>query len=346
MPEDVSISPVQTWLATAAHTAGADQPAPEDPEVEWRAEVGRGLQSPLIVHGSVLLAGASNRVVAAISTETGEHHWERRLDGAVTGGLLVTGRTIYAAGEESMAELVALELGRGRQRWDREVGSTGQSLLLVGDTLYVATDAGDIFSFSARDGERHWRVRLRAPIASAPFAFGPNLYLATGRDSLVTLARADGRAVEQRPFPRPSAPASQRGDTLLLAYHDGSIAAYRMPALEELWRAQTGAPITAAPIAADDGYVYALNAHAEVWRIAADGSAERIAAPGGAARASLSLARAGILVGRLDGTVLLLRRDGSEVWRREFDDAIVAPATAHAGAVYIPLLRGMVVKLR
>jgi hypothetical protein len=100
------------------------------------------------------------------------------------------------------------------------------------------------------------------------------------------------------------------------------------------------------PVLDRDGTAYVLTEAASVYRIAPDREAERVAALGGAARASLALASNGLLVGRLDGALFFIRRDGTVVWREDFDDSIDAPVAVYRGAVYVPLLRGELVMLR
>ena len=351
MPEELAPGDWATYMGAPARTLGANAEAPVDPEIVWRAEVGRGLMSPMIVSGPALVVATGNRMVAAISTETGEHYWERRLDGPPSGGVLWRDGLLYASIEEGDGELYALNARTGKKVWDRDVGSAPHGPRLLGDTLFMGTDDGWIVALLTRRqdrGERIWRTRVSGAIASAPEVADGRLYVTTTRDSIYALETATGRILQRQALPETvGAQPALRGDTLAIPLNDGTLLALRLPALEELWRSQVGAPIGAAPVIADDGYTYVLNRHAEVWRVnTGSGWPEQIAALGGAAYRSLALSRNGILVGRLDGSAFLLRRDGSTVWEREFDDAIVAPMTAADGAVYVPLLRGMIVKLQ
>ena len=351
MPEELAPGDWATYMGAPARTLGANSDAPADPVIAWRAEVGRGLMSPMIVSGPALVVATGNRMVAAISTESGEHYWERRLDGPPTGGVLWRDGLLYASIEEGDGELYALNARTGKKVWERDVGSAPHAPRLWGDTLFMGTDDGWIVALVSRRqerGERIWRTRVSGSIASAPEVADGRVYVTTTRDSIYALESATGRILLRQALPETvGGQPALRGDTLAIPLNDGTLLALRLPALEELWRAQMGAPIGAAPVIADDGYTYVLNRHAEVWRVnTGSGWPERIAALGGAAHRSLALTRNGILVGRLDGSAFLLRRDGSTVWEREFDDAIVAPMTAADGAVYVPLLRGMIVKLQ
>ena len=67
---------------------------------------------------------------------------------------------------------------------------------------------------------------------------------------------------------------------------------------------------------------------------------------GGGARASLTLARNGLVVGLLDGTLARVNFDGAVAWSIKLDGSIFAPAAIADGALYVPLQRGRIVKVR
>ena len=62
--------------------------------------------------------------------------------------------------------------------------------------------------------------------------------------------------------------------------------------------------------------------------------------------ASLTLARDHLLLGSYDGTLTAVSLDGRVAWTYPFDDSIVAPVAVGDQSVYVPLLRGRIVKLR
>ncbi|MBI4545270.1 MAG: PQQ-binding-like beta-propeller repeat protein [Gemmatimonadetes bacterium] len=335
-----------TVLGDVRRAGHAGERAPDAVEEAWRVEVGRGLLSPLLVKGPVLLA-AGNRIVAALSAETGEHFWERRMDGPVTGGLVWRGERLFLAQEQREGKALALELQSGGRLWARVVGSTPFPPLLVGDAVYLGTEGGNLFALDTRNGEELWKTKLAAA-ASTPIPYQESLLLPTTADTLYLLDRPTGRVAARAPLPASvSAAPALLEDTLYLPLHSGEVLALLLPGLVEVWRAPFGAPILAAPAVAADGSLYVLTRSAEVWRVPRGGRAgERIASLGGAARAALTLAQDRLLVGRLDGQLFLLRSDGTTVWKQDFEDSIVAPVTVQNGAIYVPLLRGTIVKLK
>lgn len=321
---------------------------PDEVEEAWRAEVGRGLVTPLLVDDAVVIASAGNRVIATLSTETGDQYWERRLDGALTGGAIRHGGVVYVPTEGREGRLHAMELRKGGRQWSRDLGSVQFPPSMVGDTLYVGTESGELVALSADQGGVLWRVRLSGAAAATPVPWRESILLPTRADTLFLVNRGTGMVDGRVVLPaRTSAAPALAGDTLYLPLFSGDLLALRLPDLEELWRAPFDEPIQAAPIVAPDRSIYLLTRTADVWRVPPGGRAgEKLATLTGAARGSLTLAGDRLLVGRLDGALFQLRTDGTTVWRYDLDDSIVAPVTVRDGAVYVPLLRGTIVKLR
>jgi outer membrane protein assembly factor BamB len=338
-----------TLLGSTARTAGsADVVLRDELEEVWRAELGPGLYSPVIVAGGFVIAATGGRTTVVVDAETGQHYWERRLEAALTGGLVHDRQAIYVVGDARDGRAYALGVQRGQRHWARRVDGSGFAPLLVGDTLFVASHAGQLRALAGADGRELWRAPLGAPPRSTPVPFEQYVAVPIARDSLLLLARSTGRVEARAALPaNVSGPPALAGDTLLLPLENGELLGVRLPSLDVVTRAALGAPILAAPVVAPDGTWYVLTRSADVWRIRPHTrEAERIAELGGAARASLALARDRLVVGRLDGTLFLLDLDGAIIWQRRFRDAIHAPVAVAGGAVYLPLLRGDLVKLR
>ena len=342
--------PPGEWTQTlrdATRAPFAAEHAPEAPVEQWRATHERGVLSAPVLHGDLLILPASSRVLLTVSADDGERYWRRRFNGPVVGTALRQGDRIFVATASRDGRVYALDAARGRRLWDARLRSPATAdPVLAGDRVIVSSVRGELSALHAEDGRTLWRVSIPGAQLGAPVLDGDAVLLATARDTLLRVATADGRVLATRALPgTPSAPLARNGRTLLVPLHPGLLAHYALPALE-LARVDTiGAPALAAPAVAADGTVYLLTANAELWR-ADDFGATRLAALGGSARESLTLAANGLLVGRLDGTLLLLRADGTEVWRRAFDGPLRAPVVLGGGAAYVSVLNGKLVKLQ
>jgi outer membrane protein assembly factor BamB len=345
-------NPGTPWAMTQGGPARAPHAAEtvaDSVELVWRADVGRGLHAPVLVEGGIVFAATGSRMIAALDPATGEHFWDRRLDGGAPSGLVRHGTRLIAATVDRQGRVHATGISRGSGAWSRRVGPVSHAPVLVGDTVLVVTDGGALHVLDAASGSPHWQIRLPAAPRASPVPTRHG-HLVMVRDSVLLLDRRNGAILARTAVEgNVSAAPAVAGDTAFLPLFSGELLLLSLPALAELGRVATGAPILAAPVVAPDGAVYFLNRAAELWRLPRPGpaeNAERLAGPDGAATGSLTLVANGLLVGRLDGVLLFLDRDGGELWRRELGDAIRAPVTVADGAVYVPLLRGHIVKLR
>lgn len=348
---DVGVDPgpyAWTTLQGDARRAGSeDRRAPENPDIVWSVDIGRGLRSEPLVHRGVLLIAGTNRLIAAYDAASGNRFWEQRLNASVSGGILWRNDTLWVATESLSGEVSARRLGKGEEYWERDVGPTRVPPLLVGRTLYLATDAGVLTALDAETGERRWRTRIPGRAAGTPVPYGDRIVAIGARDTVYVVEPVEGRIEDRIALPAGvSAMPALAGDLLLVPLHGGALAAVDLDLGEVVWQTSLGSPILASPVVTRDGTVYALTTFGEVWRVhPGERRAARIAALGGAARGSLTLVRNGLLVGRLDGTLFLVDREGGTVWERLLGGSIVAPVAVDDGAIYVPQLNGTLSKL-
>lgn len=336
-----------TLLGDPARVAAAHESPPEHVADAWRTDVGRGLTSPLLVDGPILLAATGNERVAAISTHTGEPYWEQRIHGAVTGGLVRQGGTLYVSTDEEDGLVLALDVRTGEPRWEEVVGSSSVAPLVVDSALYIATDHSGLLALDATDGQQIWQTALAGRPTGTPVSYRNTLLLTTTADSLFRFDRETGEITGRVPLPAgASAQPALRDTRFFLPLLSGELLVADAGDLSTLARHDLGEPVLAAPLAAADGSVYLLTRTGAVWRLPpGQGEPGQLVSLGSAAGASLTLANDRLLVGMLDGTLYLLRADGGVVWKRRLGQSIVAPVSVNDGAIYVPLRAGAVVKL-
>jgi outer membrane protein assembly factor BamB len=334
-------------LATPARAPFAAEAVGDSVVIVWRHSLGRGLSSPLAIAGPMLLAGTANRVAIAIASDGG-HYWLHRVEGSLTGGVVASGERVFFNAEEHGGKAFALDVRTGQKLWSRTVGPSPHAPLVVGDTVYFINDTGGLRALGAREGTPYWEAQLGGAAATTPTPYRDALIVATRTDTLYMVSRDRGRVVAKLALPAgASAAPALSGDTLLQPLHSGTLLVIALPALTLARRIELGAPLLAAPVIAGDGSIYQLTSAADVFRMRGAGAnAQRIAQLGGAASGSLTLVKNGLLVGKLDGTLVFLRVDGTQVWRRDLRGEIVAPSTVMDGAIYAPLMNGTLVKLK
>lgn len=317
------------------------------PERVWQSDPHRGFAASPAVSGQALISVSTNRMVQALSMEDGEIFWEHRKNGPLTVPPVIAGQRIFIATSDVEGVVYGLRLRDGRDRWDRDQPGVELPMVVDGDRLILANVAGQVRAVSVESGNTLWRTRV-GHMASGPITVGERIVVATDTDSLVALDRREGGIVDRRGLPdQPSAPPALREGILYIPLHSGDLMAIRASDLSEVWRVRTGPPVLAAPAVSGDGTIYLLDRTGGVWTLGPEGDLRRIARLGGVARRSLTLTRNALLVGLLDGTFAAVDRTSGEIlWTLKFHDSIYTPAVVHEGAVYVPLRRGELVKLR
>jgi outer membrane protein assembly factor BamB len=321
------------------------RPVPPVPAGEWSTRL--GITEPLLVEGPVVIATTTSRSVAAFSAENAMHYWDYRFSSPVAGSALRRDDRVFVSTGSREGRAYAFDLTRGRRLWARRVGVTRVEPLLAGNHLILATESDEVVALDAADGTPAWRVRVSGAPAVSPVAHESAVLVATQSDTLLRIEQTTGRVTHQMHLPStPAAPLLLRGDTLIVATHAGHVVAVSLPQLQELWRSCTPGPVLASPVATERG-IYLLDTGGDVWRVPhGGGEPERVIALPGAASASFALAGNRLLIGRLDGTLLAVTLEGQVVWEVNLGHSIIAPAAVHAGAIYVALLNGEVVKLQ
>jgi outer membrane protein assembly factor BamB len=260
--------------------------------------------------------------------------------------VLYDNRTVYVGTDEYDGGLHALDISRGRERWKQKLGAVRFTPLLDNNVLYVGTDAGAVFALSTEGGARLWRAGLRGAIAETMVDAGAHIVTFTNHDSVFALRKTDGAVLARGVLPgTPSAAPALAGNTIMVPVHPGVLIGLDAHSLAQQWRADANSPVLTGPVVDRDGNAYIADRDGTVYRVR-DGRAEQIAQLPHSLAGSLTLARDHLVIGSYDGTLLAVSMDGKVIWTFKLDDSIVAPVAISGGAIYVPLLRGRIVKLR
>ena len=288
-------------------TAGA-------PVERWTLQAGRAIAAPIGVDSSALYAAGMDRVVRAISIDSGKVRWSFRLTGTVLGGVVRADSSLYVASVRPEGNLLSLDAATGRKRWSTHIGETAGPVALIGGVLVIATRAGDLLGITPRDGVIHWRRRVGYARSAAVAAAGAAVIASF--DSVFRVSVADGRVLQRRAAPGAVlAPWVAAGDLLVGASTDSALVALRGTDLSTAWQARLDAPLFAAPAVHGDTIFVATRVGTVYRVIASSGDATRVAALGWPLTAGPVVYGPLLLVGGADGTVRALARDGHDVWR-------------------------------
>ncbi|MBO6577285.1 MAG: PQQ-binding-like beta-propeller repeat protein [Rhodothermales bacterium] len=123
--------------------------------IEWQfrtQNIEVRIAQPSVVRDMIVF-GASDAMVRAISTEFGAPLWRIQLDAAVTAQPLITGLYVYVGTMQN--ELLALDLETGAEIWSAEVrGRIKSSMAVAGGGILVAHEPRFLSYFRPAEAER------------------------------------------------------------------------------------------------------------------------------------------------------------------------------------------------
>lgn len=326
--------------------AGYEQEAiPTTPRVAWDVNAGSGMRGSLVLVDSAILTATTNRQLLALHTETGRRYWDQRFGASVTSTVLYDRGKIFLGTTQYDGELLALDIARGQRVWKDRVGPVRFSPLLDNGIIYVGTDDGVVAALHAENGARIWRAGLHYSIAESLIDAGDRIIALTAGDSVFALRKQDGALLARaRIAATPSAPPALSGNTLIVPTQTGAVLVLDALTLATRSQVQADGPVLTPPAVASDGVALMASRNGTLYRLR-DGQLEKLSDLGHAIAPSLTLTREHLLLGSYDGTLLAVHRDGTVAWQHRFDDSIVAPVAVRDRAIYVPLLRGRIVKL-
>jgi len=313
-------------------------------ETAWDQEVGRGLFASPNVIGPAVFVTTTNRAVVALNRETGRKYWERRFNNAITSGVTVSGNRLFFASEDLKGKAYAIDATRGRQVWEQRIGPVRHALAVEDNAVYVGTLDGYVLSLNAQTGRVLWKTRLGRPTSFAPILHGDALLIATSADTLYRIATGNGQVLARAALGgTASADPLVLNNRLYVPLHDSEVITYDALTLSEQARTPTASPVLSSPQAIGTE-VFVLTQASELYRLG-DGPAQQVASFNGASRGSLTAAGDRLLVGLLDGRLLVVDREGKIRGQVHLGGSIAAPATVADDGIYVGLLRGTMIKL-
>jgi outer membrane protein assembly factor BamB len=286
------------------------------PTQVWASRAGRRLTGPIVLGDGHIYGAGADRRVYAVSLETGEVQWSSRLTGMVTGGVLVSGDTLYAASSRPEGRVYALERATGKRIWRTKTGPVAAPLAMSAGKLIVSAQRGQLLGLDPNTGAILWRRRM-SMARIAPVETGSGMIVVATVDSLYRVNASDGTVTHVTPSPGTivSPWIAYRG-TLVAGTTDSQVVAIDPADLGVEWQVRVDAPVLGSP-AADGDTLYAASRRGTLYRIAPspEPTPEAVVQLDWPITAPVSVVDDQILLGGADGGLRALRSDGTEVWR-------------------------------
>lgn len=348
VPRDLPVE-AREYLLTPTRAPSAGETIDGEPQLVWRATVGRGVSSLPAVSSRVTLVTSTDRWVYAIDTRSGTTFWRRRGDGAFATAAVAAGGRVFVASEGTGGRVSALRLTDGGRIWQTTVGDVSTPLALRDSTLYGVNDEGEAFALGASRGNLVWR-RDSGPSRGGPLVTSGRVVIATLRDSLIVLDRQSGVIVGAFRLPAPTvAPLALLDDsTAVISSPEGSIHALHIGTGSVRWSVRTGEPIPGSPVVHSDT-VFALGGSCTLIRVPrhAPDVPRRDVTPNCVTVAAPLLLRHGVLVATVSGDVTYISRaTGGAVWTRSTGGTIRHPPVVLDRQIVLATLGGEIFGFR
>jgi outer membrane protein assembly factor BamB len=234
--------------------------------VVWTYHAGSLVEFPPAVGYGRLFFSTNSGKMGAISMKTGKRAWKRLLNRCVAASPAVgpqkTG-SVFAvflnrppcnAKHATNGRLIAFAAGSGQVRWQKTIGPSESSPLLVGDTLYVGDWTGRMWAVDAKSGRTKWVHRVGGAIKGAAALSGNRLYFGAYDGHVYCLSARTGRVIwrgsGQGSFFRSSrfyaTPALAYG-RVYIGSTDGKMYSFGATTGRRIWSHSTGGYVYASP---------------------------------------------------------------------------------------------------
>jgi outer membrane protein assembly factor BamB len=149
-------------------------------------DLGGAAPSSSVVGSDGVYAGSFASTIEFIQPN-GKHEVITTAENWIWGTPVVDGETLYYADLDG--KIYSLDLASGSQNWDavQPDGPVVASLLVVGDQIYVATEAGTLVALD-RDGKTVWEKTVGAKIYTTPVLSGDSILVAPYQGAFVLAA--------------------------------------------------------------------------------------------------------------------------------------------------------------
>lgn len=128
---------------------------PADGQQRWSVDIPRGLLSPPVVVGDlVVVSGArtsGDAAMTGLDVDSGEQRWEAPLPGTFAGSLRANSQAVVAANDGGLFAVSSMD---GMQLWTAKPGLI-DGLTLVHDLVMVQV-GDDLVAYSTADGTQRW----------------------------------------------------------------------------------------------------------------------------------------------------------------------------------------------
>lgn len=185
----------------------------------WTVDAGSLVEFPPVIGDGRVVAGTNHGIAIALDVQTGHVDWTHRLGGRVAASPALTGLAGTASAQAPQydlfattdGDLVALDPSTGALKWYLSLGSPIESSpLVLGDSAYIGTRAGNVLRISLETHRAIWSVPVGGAVKGAIARSGSNVIVGDYSGHVTALRQTSGRVVWRTASPGPALRGSGR----------------------------------------------------------------------------------------------------------------------------------------
>ena len=307
------------------------QPTPEQAtelpfDSMWQGKAGAGFSGSMVVTDSVIYAGSMNRKVYAIEVATGKELWNKRLSGAIVGGVARSGDTLFIGTDRPNGRIRAVHSRNGKKVWETSTPRISVPLIVRDGLVIAHANDGALYAFRTWDGGYEWETRVGTALAG-PRLGEAGVLIATTLDSIFRVSLDDGRILQRRLSPGTiTSEWIESGPYLIGGSTANKVVKLDRRDLSIVWEVDTDSEVLVSPLVSGDT-VYAVTRRGNLYRIdpGEAPTAQLLAQLRWPVTAPISRYRDWLLIGGADGVIRALEEDGSEAWRLVLWQPVAVP---------------------
>ncbi|MCP4425216.1 MAG: serine/threonine-protein kinase [Chloroflexi bacterium] len=330
-----AVAPVASVTPVAETQVVADEPAESLVKPLWTFKCEDEIRSKAAVTKDLVLVGAYDNNLYALSREKGEFVWKFPASDGIGSSPYVHDNSVLIGSVDK--HLYSLNLKNGRVNWRFAANAPIYSSPVVRfDHIFFGSDDGNLYALSSQ-GRLVWKANAYGPVRSTPYVDDEFIYFGTEGGYIYCLELANGKVKWQSQAKRAvtSSPTVAE-DIVLVGSMDSTIYALDAGSGWTIWRTRVRRPIISSPviqgdfvyIGSSDGNLYCLDlvTGRQIWTYETNGQVT----------SSPATWENSVYVGSTDGNVYCLGlKKGDLRWQFQTSGAITSPPAIADGVVYI-----------
>ncbi|MGB2697311.1 MAG: PQQ-binding-like beta-propeller repeat protein [Candidatus Zixiibacteriota bacterium] len=336
--KDLTYDPAWRSFRGDLRNSGYVQKYTSTPEkLLWKLELNGKIKSTPVVAGDVIFVSGMDKKLYFVDANSGKRLGDLSLKKTYPSFLSLQNSFLYISGEGEKGTLFCYDLKKGRFEWQKELGSSRSSPVVIGDRIFLGTETGKLYALNKFRVEPIWQFKKGGKKLSSPAYSEGLLFLGLNDGWFYALVEKTGWIRWKFKIREGivSSPAIQNGQVLFGSL-EGMVYSLNKNDGELIWNFETSGPIYSSPavtessvfIGSNDGFLYKIDLTSGQLGWKFDASSPIHSSP--------LVVGDNVFFGSLDGRFYLVDRwSGKLKWKFQTSGMITASPVFYKDKIYL-----------